>query len=58
MTDQRNEAAKASAEAAFHLPVSEAQPGPLAEYRAKQDAERVKMARLKAERLAKGKYRD
>jgi hypothetical protein len=34
MTDQRNEAAKASAEAAFHLPVSEAQPGPLAEYRA------------------------
>jgi hypothetical protein len=44
MTDQRNEAAKARAEAKFHLPTAEARPDPLAKYRARQEAERVKMA--------------
>ena len=47
---------KARAEAVFHLPATETKPDPLAEYRAKQDAEREKMARLRAERLARGKW--
>jgi hypothetical protein len=53
MTDNRKDAAKARAEAAFHLPATEtkAAPGPLAEYRARQDAERAKMAKLRAARL-------
>ena len=34
MTDQRDAAAKARAEAAFHFPAAETKPNPLAEYRA------------------------
>jgi hypothetical protein len=52
MTDQTNDAAKARAEAAFHLPTTETKPDPLAEYRAKQDSERDKMMRLCELRLA------
>ena len=54
MTDQPNDALKALAEAAFDLPVAEETSPPIGadEYRAKQAAERAKMARLRAARLA------
>jgi hypothetical protein len=51
MTDQPNDTAKARAEAAFDLPASATAPDAMAEYRAKQAAERA-MARLRAMRLA------
>jgi hypothetical protein len=51
MTDQRNDAAKARAEAVLHLPAAKTKPNPLAEYRARQDAERAKMAKLRTQRL-------
>jgi hypothetical protein len=52
MTDQPSDTAKARAEAAFDLPASATAPDAMAEYRAKQAAERAKMARLRAMRLA------
>ena len=46
------DALKARAEAAFNLPAADAKPpDAVDEYKAKQDAERAKMARLKAMRL-------
>jgi hypothetical protein len=51
MNEKYNDAVKARAEAAFHQ-VVEATLDPLAEYRARQDAERAKMAKLRIQRLA------
>jgi hypothetical protein len=47
-----NDAAKARAEAEFRLPAHEGEPNAMDECRTKQDAERAKMARLRALRLA------
>jgi hypothetical protein len=54
MTDKTNGALKARAEAAFDLPAAEETKPPTGadEYKAKQTAERAKMARLRALRLA------
>jgi hypothetical protein len=53
MTDRPNYAAKARAETVFDLPGAETKsPSATDEYKARQDAERAKMARLKAQRLA------
>lgn len=54
MTDRTNDALKARAEAAFDLPAADDAKPPTGadEYKAKQHAERAKMARLRALRLA------
>ena len=55
MTDTRT-AMKAHAAALFRQPADEAKPDAPAEYEAKQEAERAKMARLRAMRMEeKGK---
>jgi hypothetical protein len=55
MTDTRT-AMKARAAALFRQPADEAKPDAPAEYEAKQEAERAKMARLRTMRMeAKGK---
>jgi hypothetical protein len=46
---------KARAERLFRPPADEAKPDAASDYKAKQDAEREKMARLRAARLAKEK---
>jgi hypothetical protein len=57
MTD-RQDALKARAEQLFHLPADEAKPDALTDERARRDAEREKMARLRAQRLELNQTRD
>ncbi len=49
---ESNDALKARAEAAFHEAAAEAKPDAMAEYEARQEAERAKTAKLRALRLA------